>query len=105
MMNTVNSQPSFGAQCYQVYRMLCCLNRHHELLRLVRWAERKRLVGPCRLYRSRLADEDRRLLRYALDAPTQMRCARWLHRLNQLINPTPRYLPKGSARVYRVGHV
>jgi hypothetical protein len=85
----------------QTYPILQAFNRRDELLRLVKWASAKRATGALRLYRSRLIDEERRLFRYHHNSPLAYQWATILFWINRLISPTPRYLPKGSARAYR----
>src|SRR5688572_9750494 len=94
---------SFGLCFRELYRILCILNRHKELERLVQWAARKRLTGPLKMYRNRLADEERRLLRYSVDFPRLFAYARLLFQFNHIINSAPRYPAKGSAKAYRYG--
>jgi len=84
----------------ELYSMLCSLNRRNELNRLVDWAERKKLFHPLRLYRIRLADEERRILHYRLKSPRMLRAAYFLHSLSRFINPRLKYLAKGSAQIY-----
>src|SRR5574341_1506163 len=83
--------------------ILSSCNRKNELQRLVIWAREKNLAGPLALYRNRLADGERRLLWYAVTYPRSASLARMLSLLNRLLFPPPRYLPKGSARIYRYG--
>ncbi len=87
----------------EVYTILRIFNRRNELNRLITWSERKRLKNPNRLYQNRLVDEDRKLLRYSIASPKLTSIARIVHVLNRLISAPPRYLPKGSARIYRYG--
>src|SRR5579859_3183959 len=77
------------------------LSRYRELEHLIEWATRKKLSGPCRLYQSRLADEEQRLTRIAWRSPNVLSLARWLYCAIQLISPTPHYRAKGSASKYR----
>lgn len=85
---------------HELYSILCTLNRRNELSRLVCWAERRELPHPLRLYRTRLVDEEKRILRYRVNSPRLLRYAYFLHYLSRFINPTPQYLAKGSARIY-----
>jgi hypothetical protein len=87
------------------WAILCTLNRHAELERLVRWAKRKRLPGPLRLYQSRLEGEEMRMARYTMRSPWLARWVWSLHRFKALLFPPPRYLPKGAAAAYRSGSV
>lgn len=80
---------------------MCSLNRRRELRRLTAWADRKHLSGPLRCYRTRLADEERRLLRYAVKCPGITKLARWAHGLAGFLFPPPRFHRAGSAANYR----
>lgn len=93
----------FKDTCQKFFLILHGLNRRDELQRLVQWAEQKHLSHPLRLYQNRLADEQKRLLRYRAEYPGMTAFASTLCRFNRLISTPPRYLPKGSARVYRSG--
>jgi hypothetical protein len=84
-----------------LYSILCAYNRRAELLRLIGWAKRKRLAGPIRLYQHRLLDEEIRLNRYTLRYPSLTRWARFIHRLNIVLFPAPRYYSRGVAASYR----
>jgi len=84
----------------RLYTILCSFNRRAELMRLIQWARRKKLSGPLQAYQNRLIDEEKRLFHYALEFPSLLRWAKYLHRLNNLVNPIPRYVPKGSAAIY-----
>ena len=79
------------------------LNRKGELERLAKWAIRKNLPGPRRLYERRIEDEERRLLQYTFRSRRLVRRARFLHWLSGLVKTTPRYVPRGSAAIYRFG--
>jgi hypothetical protein len=83
------------------WKMLYCLNRRAELLRLIQWAERKQLAGPLRCYQARLADVEIRLQRYAIHNPHLTRWTRRFHRLCRVLMPPPRYYRRGSAAGYR----
>jgi hypothetical protein len=101
MYNVVN----YVNECRQKHRQLLCntlatLNRRDDLSQLVQWAERKRLSGPLKPYQARLADEEIRLNRIAIQHPRLYRRARALHWLRWFISPTPRYY-KGYAAKYR----
>jgi len=80
---------------------LHCINRIGELHRLKAWARRKRLAGPLRLYESRLVEEEHKLMKICMRFPNEMRWARLVHAISNLVSPTPRYLPRGSASGYR----
>lgn len=73
------------------------MNRRAELLRLIRWAERKRLSGPLRAYQARLEDEELRLIRYMLRFPNPTRWAYRVHHLNNLLFPAPDRYSRGTA--------
>jgi hypothetical protein len=90
---------------HEFWTTLHTLNRRAELERLVRWARRKGLPGPLRLYQSRLEGEEVRLARYAMQGPQLLRWVWLLHRLKSMLFPPPRYLPKGAAAAYRSGCV
>src|SRR5579859_2147017 len=85
----------------EFWGIYCCLTRQAELRRLVQWAEKKRLKYPRKCYLSRLADEERRIFSYRVNAPQLTRVASGLQCLNSILNPTPRYHPRGSAAAYR----
>lgn len=76
---------------------LRALNRRAELLRLIRWAKRKRLDGPLWAYQARLEGEELRLNRYAVRFPRPARWAYRIHCLNNLIFPAPRNFSRGAA--------
>jgi hypothetical protein len=80
---------------------LHCTNRIGELHRLKAWAKRKRLTEPLRFYESRLAEEEHKLMKISMRFPNEMRWARLVHAISNLVSPTPRYLPRGSASGYR----
>ena len=101
-MNTFNFHwRDFFAATGQIFHILFCLNREDELRRLVEWADSKQLPGPQRAYLMKLGDTERRLFRYAVSTPRLTTLARLLHGFKVLLTPTPRYLPVGSARIYR----
>jgi len=77
------------------------LNRKAELLRLAQWAKRKRLVGPLKLYLTRLRQEETLIMRLRVRNPKMLAAARFMHCISNLVSPTPRYYPKGSASHYR----
>ena len=77
------------------------LNRTNELRRLKDWARRKRFVGPLKLYESRIVEEEHRLLKMSMRFPNEVRWARLVHAISNLVSPPPRYLPRGYASVYR----
>jgi hypothetical protein len=76
------------------------LSRRAELARLCRWAARKRLPYPYRLYRTRLLDEELRLSRAAVQRPRLTAFAGCLHAVLRSLFPPPRYYRRGSARHY-----
>jgi hypothetical protein len=80
---------------------LYCLNRRAELVRLVKWAERKGIAGPLRFYQNRLEDEEIRLNFHTVRNPQLVRWARRFHRFNNLILPPPRHPRRGTAATYR----
>lgn len=69
--------------------------------RLIVWAESKRLVGPLKLYRSRLADEELRLMGYAIRHHRTSVWAQRVFQLSNVINPPRRTYPKGAGARYR----
>ena len=81
--------------------MLALKNRCRELVRLEQWATHKGLTGPLKCYRAQHFDAERRLFRYSQSSPLAYQFASILCWLNRVISPTPRYMPKGSARAYR----
>ena len=83
------------------WTILYCLNRRAELVRLVRWAERKGIAGPLRFYQNRLEDEEIRLNSYTVRNPDLVRWTRRFHQFNNLILPPPRYPRRGAAAGYR----
>lgn len=89
----------------KIVTFLQILNRRNELRRLVTWASRKRLSMPLRLYHIRLTDEERWLFRYRINAPWKLLAARIIFRFKQMITPSLRYIPKGSAKAYRVSRL
>src|SRR5260221_2392422 len=98
---TYNVQYEPHSKVHEFWAIYCCLTRQAELQRLIRWAEKKRLKNPHKCYQSRLNDERRRISLYTLRSPRSARIARWLLRLNSVMNPTQRYYPRGSAVHYR----
>lgn len=86
--------------CRKVSIVLHVLNRQNELRRLTAWATNKQLAKPLYVYQNRLDDEEKRLFHHAVQSPQSFTIAQILFRLNELISPTPRYLPKGSAQGY-----
>ena len=86
---------------YRIFvEALHCKNRIGELHRLKAWARRKRLAGPQWLYESRLVEEEHKLMKISIRFPTEVRGACLVHAISNLVSPTPRYMPKGSASVY-----
>jgi hypothetical protein len=86
------------------WSILHSYNRRAELTRLVGWAEKRRVVGPLNLYKSRLVDEELRLMRYSFRFPRMRRIAYILHILSNLISSKPKYHPRGSAAHFRSHH-
>ena len=87
---------------YRIFvEALHCVNRISELHRLKAWARRKRLAGPMRLYESRLVEEEHKLMKISIRFPNEMRWARLVHAISNLVSPTPRYMSRGSASGYR----
>jgi hypothetical protein len=83
-----------------LFSILTVMNRRRELLRLSQWATRKRLSRPLKLYRFRLSDEEIRLNHYSLRYPRLTTFAYFIHRLNTLLFPPPRYPRRGLAKHY-----
>ena len=83
-------------------RVIVTLNRIADLGRLVKWANRKGLPGPESAYRFQLDRAEQRLEVYSSHFPRLVRWARFLRWLNALLNPPPRYWPKGSASKYKL---
>lgn len=83
------------------FSVMYSLNRRRELRRLTAWADRKHLSGPLRCYRTLLADEEQRLLRYAVKFPGITKLARWAHGLAGFLFPPPGFHCTGSASKYR----
>ena len=83
------------------WNILHALNRRAELLRLIQWAEHKRLPGPLRCYQARLIEVETRLTRYAVHSPRLTRRVRWLHRISRVLLPNPRSYRRGTAAGYR----
>jgi hypothetical protein len=83
--------------CRRINAILHCLNRQDELQRLIQWADRKKLSGPCRAYNTRLDDEEHRLFRYQLSVPHLIGLARILHTLKIFICPAQPYYTTGYA--------
>lgn len=77
------------------------LNRRADLKGLVRWAKRKGHTGPQIAYEQKLDRTIRTFLAYKEHYPRLVRWARFLHWVNRVLNPPPRYYAKGSARKYR----
>jgi hypothetical protein len=100
-MLQTKQQGEYLSYWYTVWAVLRCLNRYQELTRLIAWAEKKRLSGPRRLYQKRLADQQIKLMRFALYTPHPLRIAKLLYSINRLINKPPRYMAKGAAAAYR----
>src|SRR5690606_13623145 len=84
-----------------LYSIHCAYNRWAELHRMIRWAKRKKLGGPLRLYQKRLHDEEIRLNSYNVRYPSLTRFVRRIHCLNTILFPTPRYYSRGAAAGYR----
>jgi|SRR5579859_2527135 len=94
-------QRSFWLTLGEFWAIYGCLTRQAELRRLVQWAAKKRLKYPRKCYLSTLADEERRIFSYRVNAPQLTLAASGLQCLNSILNPTPRYHPRGSAAAYR----
>lgn len=77
------------------------LVRQDELTQLLRWAQRKRLSGPQRLYRRRLQDEETRLSRYQLQYPRLFSLCCWLKVFRQQVKGRPASYTRGAAAKYR----
>lgn len=92
---------AFTQNCNNFGRIWVLLNRRAELRRLKRWATRKGLNIPTKLYTSRLLETERLLLHVSLDSPTVASLAYGLHPIKTLLIRPPKYLAKGSARAYR----
>jgi hypothetical protein len=84
-----------------VFLILRSYNRRRELIRLCRWAERKRLIRPLRLYRFRLQDEDLRLSSYELRYPQAAWWARLIFQINVHCFGEPGIIRKGIGAYYR----
>jgi hypothetical protein len=95
------ASPTWVSQTRTLSSILHSLNRRNELSRLISWAGRKRLPKPLKLYQFRYANEEQRLFRYAISCPRLTSFARFLFHINRLISSPPRYMPKGSAQIYR----
>lgn len=85
----------------EVYPILCAVNREHELNRLVQWTKRKKLAKPLDLYESRLADEQKRILRYRMHDPHMVSLAYLIHTVSYGVFPPPEFHRKGAASGYR----
>lgn len=77
------------------------LHRRAELQQLIRWATRKRLTKPLRLYEIRLKEEEARLLQYQCHSRRLTFWTQIIYWIGILIAPAPRYYRKGSAAKYR----
>jgi len=86
-----------------VFLILHSYNRRRELIRLCRWAKRKRLSHPLRLYRFRLQDEEIRLSSYELRYPQSANFAHCIHILNALLFGEPRSIRKGIGDTIEAG--
>lgn len=86
---------------YQFWTVYRCLERRANLERLIAWAERKRLPGPLKLYRSRVADEELRLMHHAIRSRLISNSARRFFWVCKVLNPPRRTYAKGSAARYR----
>lgn len=84
-----------------VFVILHSYNRRRELIRLCKWAKRKRLSHPLRLYRFRLQDEEIRLSSYELCYPQSASFARRIHIFNAILFGEPRIIRKGIGAYYR----
>lgn len=102
-MSEYKISPSlYQVMFYDLYPILCSINRQHELRRLIAWAEQKKLEKPLRLYRNRLRDEEARLLRYRIDRPRLVRLEYIVHKIVYGVFPPPRYTRKGAANGYSI---
>lgn len=86
---------------HDLWSALHSLNRKAELLRLIQWAKRKRLIGPLKLYLTRLRQEEAMQMRVWARNPRMFSCARFMHCISNIVSPTPRFYQKGSAKHYR----
>lgn len=94
-----NDYPTHSAW-YKFWQTLRALNRRAELLRLIRWAQRKRLKGPLRMYQRWLEDEELELNRLNVRYREPARWAYWVHLLNRLLFPAPTRHSRDAARRY-----
>lgn len=81
---------------------LWLLNRSRDLMRLHRWALRKRLYPQANYYASLAASSESGLIRIQSAAPSAIAIARVIHWINGLLFPAPRYPRRGLADLYRV---
>ncbi len=81
--------------------ILGILHRRAELRQLIKWATRKRLTKPLRLYERRLQEEEDRLFQYRRRARHLLIWAQIVRWIGALIAPSPRYHRKGAAAKYR----
>ena len=77
-------------------------NRRAELTRLSKWASKKKLEEPLKLYKYRLQDTEQRILSLTIRSRRETKRAYLVHLLASLITTTPRYPRKGSAAHYKV---
>lgn len=80
---------------------LVSLNRQTELKRLMGWAKSKGLAGPLHCYREMYNEDGFRLMLMRKRFPIEYRVAAVTHAISNVVSPTPRYLPRGSASGYR----
>lgn len=90
-----NDYPTHSAW-YKFWQTLRTLNRRAELQRLIRWARRKHLRGPLRVYQRRLEDEELELNRLNIRYPGAARWAYRVYRLNNLLFPTATHHSRGA---------
>jgi hypothetical protein len=74
--------------------------RYKELERLICWSKRKNLSGPNRLYKSRLIEEEFRLMRYQARHRYLVNICEWLEIFMVQIKPSIRQYRRGSAAKY-----
>jgi hypothetical protein len=100
-MVSYNDSPHKLLYLEEFFLILRTLNRHRELVRLVRWTCQRKLSGPLKAYESKLKWEEIRLAYYTIRSPLATACARIIHTLTYLTFPEPKYMQKGSAAAYR----
>ena len=85
----------------EFWAIVRCFERREDLIRLIKWAERRKLTGPLSLYRGRFADEEARIQRFRYTLPRALFWASVIYRLQTLLAPPPTFCRKGSASRYR----